>query len=404
MNQASAVTAAIPIPASVAGYSMLEGYLNVLTRRAFLKKCGLGLGVLSAGSWCGGTSTVRAQAPQKGLIRTAPAEFFSKMAGGRVRCGLCPLECVIPRGKRGVCRVRENRHGELISLAYGNPCALHLDPIEKNPFFHVLPGSGSLTLATAGCNFDCVFCQTWEIAQASPEEVFSFHCPPQLVVDRAQQMKARSVAYSYVEPVVFYEYMRAVGTLARQADLLSLVHTNGFINPEPLHKLCPALDAANVDLKGFSEDYYRSLCKGELAPVLETLRILRRSGVHLEITNLVVPTRNDDLAQIRSMCAWIREELGSDTPVHFSRFYPLYKLRNLPPTPAASLEAARSTALSEGLKFVYIGNVPGNEAENTFCPQCGRLIIQRTGYMVGSIDLKAGRCRFCSREIPGIWS
>ena len=404
MTQANAVTAAIPTPASLAGCSMFGGYVNVLTRRAFLKKCGLGLGAMSALSLCGGMSAARARSPQKGLIKTAPAEFSSKTAGGQVRCELCPRECVIPSGKRGFCRVRENRQGALISLAYGNPCAFHLDPIEKNPFFHVLPGSASLALATAGCNFDCRFCQTWEIAQAAPEEVYSFHCPPELAVERAKQMKARSVAYTYVEPVVFYEYMKDVGAQARRAGLLSLIHTNGFINPEPLRRLCPALDAANMDLKGFSEDYYHSLCGGELAPVLETLRILRRSGVHLEITNLVVPTRNDDFDVIRTMCGWIREELGSDTPVHFSRFYPLYKLRNLPPTPAATLEAARSTALSEGLKFVYIGNVPGNEAENTFCPRCGRLIIQRTGYMVGSVDLEAGRCRFCSQEIPGIWS
>jgi len=374
------------------------------TRRQFCRLAGLGGGALSLGLNWGRPGPASAQAVKRGLIGVKLSPYFTPLEAGQARCDLCPRLCRLAPGQRGLCRVRENRDGKIYSLVFGNPCGLYLDPVERNPFFHVLPGSASLSLTTAGCNFNCRFCQTWEISQASPEDVFGLDLPPEAVIARARQMGARSVAYTFVEPVIFIEYLIEVGRLARQAGLLSLVHSNGFINPGPLDDLCRAVDGANIDLKGFSQDYYREVCDGDLEPVLETLKALRRKNVHLEITNLVVPGKNDDPAAIREMSLWIKRELGPETPLHFLRFYPIYKLRNLPPTPVARLEAARAAALSAGLKYVYVGNVPGHEAENTFCPECKRRLIQRTGFMVGQVNLEGGRCRFCGASIPGLWS
>jgi pyruvate formate lyase activating enzyme len=286
---------------------------------------------------------------------------------------------------------------------YGNPAAIHLDPIEKKTYFHVLPSSGSLSLATAGCNLHCKFCQNWEISQAEPEEIYSYDVPPDMVVRKAREMQARSVAYTYTEPTVFYEFMFDTCRLAAQAGLLNVMHSNGFINPAPLQELCPFLDAANIDLKGFSESFYRDLCQGVQAPVLESLKILKRNGIHLEITNLIIPTRNDDMDMIRRMSLWIKTELGADTPLHFTRFYPLYKLKSLPPTPVTTLEQARAAAKTAGLEFVYIGNVPGHEGANTYCPRCGRTIIRRAGFMVVDYKVKDGACPYCGAPIPGIW-
>jgi len=375
-----------------------------MTKRAFLKLCGAGLGGLCMPLLPGLPETAQAQRPQKGLIKTKLSPYFTALEDGAVQCELCPRQCRVPKGKRGYCGVRENRDGKYYSLVYGNPCALHLDPIEKKPFFHVLPGTRALSIATAGCNFHCKFCQNWEISQASPEEVYSYDVCPALVTTRAEEMGAHSVAYTYVEPTVFLEYMLDVGMVARGAGLLNVIHSNGFVNEKPLRDLCTVLDAAQIDLKGFSEDFYRELCSGSLAPVLETLKTLREENIHLEITNLMIPTKNDDPGMVKDMCVWIREELGPDTPLHFSRFYPLYKLTKLPPTPVSVLEKARAIALSVGLRYVYIGNVPGHEGWNTFCPECGRMLIQRTGYMIREIHLNHGRCAFCGNAVPGIWS
>ena len=375
-----------------------------MTRREVLKLCGKSFCLLTASSLSSLPQASLAQGMKKGFIRTKLSPYFVPLEGGDIRCELCPHRCRVSRGKRGLCRVRENRDGKYYSLVYGNPCAMHPDPIEKKPFFHVLPGTISFSIATAGCNFQCKFCQNWEISQASPEDIFNHDVPPEEVVKKAKEIRSHSIAYTYVEPTVFYEYMLDVGQLAKKAGLLNVTHSNGFINPVPLRNLCKVLDAANIDLKGFTETFYRELCGGELNPVLETLKILKEEKVHLEITNLMIPTKNDEMSMVREMCLWIKKELGADTPVHFSRFYPLYKLRTLPPTPVSTLEKARAMALSTGLEYVYIGNIPGHEAENTFCPSCKRMIIQRTGYMVGEINLKAGKCKYCGKPIPGIWA
>jgi pyruvate formate lyase activating enzyme len=223
------------------------------------------------------------------------------------------------------------------------------------------------------------------------------------MVKRAKEIGARSIAYTYVEPTIFYEYMLDIGLLAKKANLLNVTHSNGFINSAPLKNLCKVLDAANIDLKGFTENFYRELCGGELNPVLETLKTLKKEKIHVEITNLIIPTKNDEMSVLKEMCAWIKKELGEDTPIHFSRFYPLYKLKTLPPTPVSTLEKAREVALSSGLEYVYVGNIPGHSGENTFCPKCKKMVIQRTGYMVGEIHLKDGKCRYCGKPISGIW-
>jgi len=376
----------------------------LLTKRDFLRFCSTSLCALSTAPFLGLPRTAQAQAPVKGLVKTKLSPYFTPLEGGEIRCDLCPRQCRVPKGKRGACRVRENRDGKYYSLVYGAPCAMHLDPIEKKPFFHVLPATQSFSLATAGCNLQCKFCQNWEISQASPEEVYSYDVSPELAVKKAKEMGARSIAYTYVEPTIFYEYMLDIGLLARKAGLLNVCHSNGFINPGPLGDLCRVMDAANIDLKGFTETFYRDLCNGELSPVLETLKTLKKEKVHLEITNLVIPSMNDEMSVVKEMCLWINKELGPDTPVHFSRFYPLYKLRSVPPTPVSTLDKVRGAALSAGLEYVYIGNIPGHEAENTFCPKCKKRLIQRTGYMVGETQVKAGKCRYCGKPIPGIWT
>jgi len=374
------------------------------TRRQFLATYATAFCAASAASLCGDPRPALAQRPTRGLVKARLSPYFTPLPGGDVRCDLCPRHCRVAPGQRGLCRVRENRGGQYFSLVYGNPCALHPDPIEKKPFFHVLPGTTAYSVATAGCNFHCKFCQNWEISQAAPEELFNHDVPPDALVQRARDAKARSVAYTYVEPTVFFEYMLDSARAARAAGFRNVCHSNGFIGADPLQALVPVLDAANIDLKAFSEAFYRDYCQGALAPVLATLTALRRAGVHLEITNLVIPTLNDDPAHIRDMCLWVRRELGPETPLHFSRFYPLYKLKNLPPTPVTILEQARAAALTAGLEYVYIGNVPGHEGEHTYCPRCQRVLIERSGFMVRGVHVKDGKCGACGKPIPGIWA
>jgi len=377
---------------------------RLVSRRRFLGLCGAGICILSGSPLIIPARKVHARGSSRGLIGTKLSPYFTPLEGGAVRCDLCPRACTVNPGRRGFCRVRENRSGKYYSLVYGNPCAVHLDPIEKKPFYHVLPSTWSYSIATAGCNLACKFCQNWEISQASPEDVTAYEYPPERVVREAVRSGARSIAYTYVEPVIFYEYMMDICILSRKAGLLNVCHTNAFVNPEPLEGLCEVMDAANCDLKGFTEDYYRQMCDGRLKPVLNALKVYRKRGVHLEITNLVIPARNDNIPLVREMCRWICLELGEETPVHFSRFYPLYKLTSLAPTPVSTLEKIRDEAISAGLRYVYIGNIAGHEGENTYCPQCGKRIISRTGYMVSDIHIREGKCSYCGNSIHGIWS
>ena len=341
--------------------------------------------------------------PLAAEIKPHPAMFWEKLEKNKVQCHLCPNECILSPGERGKCRVRENQKGELITLVYGLPCAIHVDPIEKKPLFHVLPASKAFSIATAGCNLRCKFCQNWQIAQNPPEMTVNFSLFPKEIVQMTKGKNCPIIAYTYSEPTIFYEYMLDTAKLAKKERLINVMHSAGYINPKPLRELCLYLDAANIDLKGFTDEYYRKMTQGRLDVILRTLKILKEEGVHLEITNLIVPTKNDNPKTIRKMCRWIKENLGEDTPIHFSRFRPMYRLQNLPPTPIKTLEEARSIALSEGLQYVYIGNVSGHEAENTYCPECHRLLIRRIGYHILENNIKNGKCKFCGQEISGIW-
>ncbi len=337
-------------------------------------------------------------------IGLAPALHYEKIAGKKIVCRLCPRECRVAASERGFCGVRENRDGEYLTLVHDRASAVHLDPVEKKPFFHVLPGAQALSLATAGCNFECRFCQNWEISQSRPEQLDSMEATPAMLLDGARRVGARAIAYTYSEPTVFYEYMLAIARYTSAAGIPNLVVSNGYIQEKPLRELAPHLAAYKVDLKAFTEDFYREQCNGSLAPVLATLRTLKSLGLWTEIVTLVIPTLNDDEASNRAMCAWILENLGPDVPLHFTRFHPTYKITNLPSTPAATLERLRALALESGLHYVYVGNLPGHAGESTYCPACGERVIERHGYLVAEVTLKAGRCPKCATAIPGVWS
>lgn len=330
------------------------------------------------------------------------ALYYQKLDNKRVGCLLCPRKCIIANNKRGFCKVRENRDGVLYSLVYAKPCAMHIDPIEKKPLFHVLPGTRSFSIATVGCNLQCKFCQNWQISQASPEEVPYEDVPPGKIVMLADTNNCPSIAYTYTEPTIFFEYMLDTARLAHQAGVMNVMHSCGFINEEPLRQLCRYMDAANIDLKG-SDKFYNQFCLGNREDVLRTLRILKEEGVWVEITYLLIPTLNDSSDYIKETCLWIKENLGADTPLHISRFWPMYKLKNISPTPISALKDAYNIAVSAGLNYVYIGNIPGNKGESTYCPSCKKLLVQRLGYNVVENNIEDGKCKYCHREIAGIW-
>jgi pyruvate formate lyase activating enzyme len=328
---------------------------------------------------------------------------MSKSESKLVKCELCPAFCELGDYQVGACSVRINRDGKLFSTVYGRPCAVHVDPIEKKPFFHLIPKSTAFSIATAGCTLSCKFCQNWEISQARPEKSQSYDMPPEKLVELAVERKCRTIAYTYTEPTVFYEYMYDTAKLARERGLINTMHTCGYINPKPMLEVAKYIDAANVDLKSMDEDFYVDVCGGKLKPVLETLKLMRSEGLWLEITNLVVPTLNDTEDNFKRLAAWVAENLGPDTPVHFSRFLPHYKLKNLPPTPPLTLKLARDTAMAEGIKYAYVGNLRGAPGENTFCPSCGQMIIRRQGYNVGRMMVRDGKCVYCGYKIAGVW-
>ncbi len=379
---------------------------EALSRRQFLHQCARCTAAVAAINAVGPAAVLAADAApelQKGYIGRKLSPYFTALEAGAVRCELCPNRCQVDPGERGLCEVRENSKGRYYSLVYGNPCAVHVDPIEKKPFFHVLPGTRSFSLATAGCNFDCKFCQNWEISQARPEQTYNYALDPARVVGYARRYRCPSIASTYVEPTIFFEYMYDIARLARPRGILKVMHSNGFINEKPLRDLGAFLGAACIDLKGFTESYYQQMTEGSLQPVLNTLTRLKRMRIHTEIVNLVIPGKNDDPREIRLMCQWIADRLGADTPLHFSRFYPRYKLKSLPPTPVKTLERAHDTAVRAGLRYVYIGNVPHHPFENTYCPKCGATVIRRLGYQVDLAGFASGRCARCGQALPGIW-
>jgi len=321
----------------------------------------------------------------------------------KVECELCPKQCLIESGQSGECRVRVNIDGVLKTVVYGFPCSIHPDPIEKKPLFHFLPGTKILSLATVGCNLHCRNCQNWEISQANPEDSRAVPCPPERLVQWARDYHYPSLAYTYTDPVVFYEYTYDTAKLAREADIRNVLVTAAYINEEPWKQLLEYVDAANIDLKGMTEDFYRQVCSGTLKPVQDALVLAKASGILVEVTNLIIPTLNDEPEQIRRLCRWVKANLGGETPLHFSRFFPRYKMRNLPPTSPKTLDMAREIAVGEGLEYVYIGNIRSKVGQNTYCPACGALLIERSGYTILQNRLSDGCCPDCSKSIYGVW-
>jgi pyruvate formate lyase activating enzyme len=322
----------------------------------------------------------------------------------KVECLLCPKRCQLVEGERGDCKVRLNLEGRLKTLVYGKVCAAHIDPIEKKPLFHVLPGSGSFSVATAGCNLHCKFCQNWEISQREPEETNNFDMSPQRTVQLAGNYGCRTIAYTYSEPIVFYEYMLDTARLARQSAIRNVWVTAAFIEKKPLEELCQYIDAANIDIKSIKDQYYSEICFGRVKPVLDAITTAARMGVFIELTNLVIPTLNDSEEEIAELSRWIVSNVGAEVPLHFSRFHPTYQMTNLPPTPVETLMRARRTAQAEGLEYVYVGNVPGTEADHTYCPKCRTMVIEREGYrVVRNLVGEDGNCDVCGHRIPGIW-
>ena len=331
------------------------------------------------------------------------AMFYTPLGDNIVQCNLCPAQCILENGQQGMCRARANIGGKLRSITFARPVSVHIDPIEKKPLFHVIPTTSALSVATVGCNLGCVFCQNFEISQAAPEDLRHYNVPPVKLIEVAEKRGCEGIAYTYTEPTVFYEYMYETAKLAQAKGIRNYWITCGQIREKPLLKLCSVLDAANVDLKGFSDEFYVKYCNAHLAPVLNTLKVLKREGVFVEITNLIIPQANDNPEMIRSMCRWIVQELGAATPVHFSRFHPAYKLTRRPATPLSKLLEARQIAKDSGLKYVYIGNVRAPGVADTVCPQCGKKLIERHGYLTKLKNIKDGTCSSCGTPVPGIW-
>jgi pyruvate formate lyase activating enzyme len=348
-------------------------------------------------------SVFRKDAPRTPGKWSKEAYLYRKLEENTLVCGICPNQCELNPGDRGICRSKVNIDGVLYSLAYGNPCAVNVDPIEKKPLYHFHPRITAFSIAAAGCNFRCLNCQNYEISQAKPHEVRNVELFPPEVIREAQRAGAAAVAYTYSEPITFFEYMMETARLARGEGLANLLISNGYINCGPLLDLCKVLDAANINLKAYDDGVYRRLNGGRLAPVLATFKTLHEQGVHFEMTNLVVPGYVDDEEAVGRMCGWILEALGQDHPLHFLRFFPRYKLDRLPPTPVSTLERFRELALKAGIRYVYIGNVPGHEGNHTYCHNCNKLLIRRDGYIIPVYELEGERCRHCGTRIPGVW-
>ncbi|NIS60497.1 MAG: AmmeMemoRadiSam system radical SAM enzyme [Proteobacteria bacterium] len=371
-----------------------------LDRRSFLKKwllCslfgGMGSHLLSAF-----TQSKEIEPPFDG-----EALFYERSGDNAVQCQLCFRRCLIPEGGRGFCRNRENRAGILRSLVYGRPSGLQIDPIELEPMYHMVPGHRNLCVYTASCNFRCKHCHNWPISQSAPEQIRALRYTPKEIVEEALRHECRSISHSINEPTVFYELMYGVVQEAKKKGLLTLCHTNGGMRKAPLLELLKFMDGVTVDLKAFSQKFYREISESRLEPVLETLKTIKGANKHLEIVNLIIPTLNDQMDDIEKMCRWIVGNLGKNTPLHFTRFSPSYKMTHLPFTPINILEEARSIAMGQGIEYVYIGNVVGHPANSTYCPKCHKTLIERTHFIVLRNHVKDGLCPFCKEKIPGIW-
>jgi pyruvate formate lyase activating enzyme len=330
------------------------------------------------------------------------ASFWEK-EGEALRCRLCPHSCLIKEGKRGICRVRGNQGGRLYALSYGKVSSIHLDPMEKKPLFHFKPGQPVLSFGGVSCNLRCQHCQNYTIAQVGPEEIPLRTVPPEQVPKMCREQRSAGVAWTYNEPTIWHEYVTDASRLCKQEGLFTVSVTNGFIQEEPLRSLRGVIDAMNIDVKGFTESFYREVCKGQLAPVLRACEVAKEIGVHVELTYLVIPTKNDHPQEIEEFCQWVKDRMGRETPVHFSRFHPDYKMDGLPFTPRSTMEMSLRTARSKGLDYVYVGNMPSEKGENTYCPGCGSLLVRRSGFQTELIGLKGENCAQCGRQADLVW-
>ena len=333
------------------------------------------------------------------------AMLYEKLEGGSVRCALCSHRCKIAPSKRGICCVRENREGTLYTLVYGPVIAASVDPIEKKPIYHLYPGSESYSIAAVGCNFRCSFCQNHEISQLPREDgrIAGREMTPLEVVKGAINSSSKSISYTYTEPTIFFEFAHDTGRLAQDEGLKNIFVTNGFMTEEALEAASYWLDAANVDLKSFRDDFYKRHCGARLEPVLDTLRGMKKRGIWVEVTTLVIPTLNDDEGELREIAAFIRS-LGEDVPWHVSRFFPRYNVQNLPPTPVKTIDRTLAIGREARLIHVYSGNVPGSESDNTDCSFCKNLLIGRRGYSITVNNLKGSKCSRCGTVLAGIFS
>jgi len=334
-------------------------------------------------------------------LKMKEAMYYKKLGGNLVQCELCPHKCIIKNGTRGICRVRENRKGVLYSLVYGKLCSASAEHIEKKPLYHFLPGSLAYSIAVPGCNLACKHCQNWEISQAKPEDVRSLSFTPKEIIKNAIDSKCKSIAYTFTEPSIWPEFLLDICKLAKKARIKNTTVTNGFINPEPLNELCKCLDGSNIDLKSINDEFYQQVCGARLEPVLKAIKIMHEKGVWVELTNLLIPGLNDSLEEINKLVDWVKK-LDRNIPLHFTAFYPTYKLTNLPRTSPEILKKARNIALSKGLYYVYTGNIQDEEGNNTYCPKCKKLLIKRRGFNVVENKLKNGKCP-CGERIAGVW-
>ncbi len=385
-----------------------------MSRRTFLKRLAAGGTALALGPSVfrevlrgSGTSGLRVGFPNDTPVVlgrfSRPAAHAIAMDGGLVRCVLCPHECILAEGDRGFCRTRAVRNGALHTLAYGNACTIHLDPIEKKPFYHFVPGTQIVSVAHGGCNLRCLNCQNASISQARPEDVFELEALPADLVSTTLERGVPSIAYTYSEPLVAFEYVRDTATLARERGLRNAIVTAGFVNPRPLREIARVTDAVTLDVKAFEPALFRSISSGRVEPVLRGLEILRGEGVWVELSFLMVPTLSDSARDVAALARWTARTLGRGTPLHILRFHPEHRLAHLPSTPVAVMEDARLRAMEAGLDFVYLGNVPGHESNHTYCPGCRRVVIERNGWTIERNVLVDARCP-CGTAIAGVFA
>lgn len=379
-----------------------------LSKREFLKTSLCGFGLFTINSYfypvISFAESKNMSDDLKELIKhSKEAMYYSSAEDNTTLCSLCPNACKLSPNDRSICKNKFNINGKMYTIAYGNPCSVHTDPIEKKPLYHFYPSTNIYSIATAGCNFSCLNCQNWTISQVGPEATTNYDLKPADVINTCLTNSINAIAYTYSEPIAFYEYMYDTAKLAKSNGIKNVLVSNGYINKKPLEDLSLYIDAANINLKSFDNTIYKSLNGGSLEPVKNTLLTLKENNVWLEITNLIVPGYTDSFTMITEMCNWLSENGFSETPLHFSRFSPMYKLNNVPLTPVSTLEKARKIAIESGIKYVYIGNVPGTEYEDTFCYSCNKKVVNRKGFAIIENQIINGKCNFCNTKIAGKW-